>query len=53
MMAASEKLMQEICETTCLFARRSNKQQNSGRIISNFTKGQTFSSFMTTKCSWE
>ena len=36
----------------CLFVRASNKKQRRGRIISNFTKGETFSSLMTTKCSW-
>ena len=36
----------------CLFVRGSNKKQKRGRIISKFTKGETFSSLMTTKCSW-
>ena len=36
----------------CLFVRGSNKQQRRGGITSNITKEQTFSSFMTTKCSW-
>ena len=36
----------------CLFASGSNKKQRRGRIISNFTKEQTFWSLMTTKCSW-
>ena len=36
----------------CLFLRGSNKQHRRSRIISNFTKGQTFSFFMATKCSW-
>ena len=36
----------------CLFVRASNKQHRAGRIISNFTKGETFSSLMTTRCSW-
>ena len=36
----------------CLFASGSNKKQRRGRIISNVTKGQTFWSLMTTKCSW-
>ena len=35
-----------------LFVRGSNKQQRKGAIISNFTKAETFSSLMTTKCSW-
>ena len=29
----------------------SSEKQRAGRIISNFTKGETFSSLMTTKCS--
>ena len=36
----------------CLFVRESNKKQKRGRIISKFTKGETFSSLMTTKFSW-
>ena len=36
----------------CLFVRESNKKQRAGRIILNFTKGETFSSLMTTKYSW-
>ena len=32
----------------CLFVRESNKQQRKGTIILIFTKGDTFSSFMTT-----
>ena len=36
----------------CLFVRGYNKQESRGRIISNFTKGETFSSLMTTKYSW-
>ena len=28
-----------------------NKQHRRGRIVSSFTKGDTFSSFITTKCS--
>ena len=36
----------------CLFVRGSNKKQKRGRIISNFTKVETFSSLMTTKYSW-
>ena len=35
-----------------LFVKGSNKKQRRGGIISNFTKGETFSSLMTTKCSW-
>ena len=35
-----------------LYVRGSNKKQRRGRIISNFTKGETFSSLMTTKYSW-
>ena len=35
----------------CLFVKESNKKQRRGRIISNSTKAETFSSFMTTKCS--
>ena len=35
-----------------LLCKGYNKQQRRGRVISNFTKGQTFSSFMTTKCFW-
>ena len=31
----------------CLFVMVSNKKQRKGRIISNFTKGETFSSLMT------
>ena len=35
-----------------LFVRGSNEKQRKGRIIWNFTKGDSFSSRMTTKCSW-
>ena len=35
-----------------MFVRESNKQQKRGSTISNFTKGKTFSSLMTTMCSW-
>ena len=38
----------ELHALQCLFVRGSNKQQRKGRIISNFTKGQTFLSFMIT-----
>ena len=47
------KFILELHALQCLFVRGSNKQQRRGRIISNFTKEQTFSSFMTTKWSWE
>ena len=43
------KFIIEIHILQCLFVRRSNKEQKRGRIISNFTKGKTFSSLMTTK----
>ena len=36
----------------CLFVRQSNKKQRRGRMISNFTKEETFSSLVTTTCSW-
>ena len=36
----------------CLFVRRSKKKQRRGRIISSYTKGETYSSLMTTKYSW-
>ena len=42
----------ELHALKCLFVRGSNKQPRKDRIISNFTKGQTFSSLMTIKCSW-
>ena len=35
-----------------LYVRGFNKKQRRGRIISNFTKGKTFSSLMTPKYSW-
>ena len=34
------------------FVRGSDKKQRKGRIISDFTKGETFSSVMKTKYSW-
>ena len=46
------KFIIELHVLQCLFVRGSNKKQRRGRIISNFTKGETFSSLMTTKCSW-
>ena len=46
------KFIIEVHALQCLFVRRSNKQQRRSRIISNFTKGQTFLCLMTTKCSW-
>ena len=36
----------------CLFVRRSKKKQRRGRIISGYTKGESYSSLMTTKYSW-
>ena len=45
------KFIKESCPTV-LIVRGSNKKQNRGSIISNFTKGETFSSLMTTKYSW-
>ena len=36
----------------CLFVRQSNKKQRRGRMISNFTKEETFSSLVKTTCSW-
>ena len=45
------KFIIELNVLQCLFVRGSNKKQRRGRIISNFTKGETFSSLMTTKCS--
>ena len=42
----------EIHALQCLFVRGSNKQERSDRIIYSFTKGQTFSSLMTTKWPW-
>ena len=45
------KFIIELHALQCLFARRSNKKQRRGSISSNFTE-ETFSSFMTTKCSW-
>ena len=36
----------------CWFIRGSEKQPRRGRIILNFTNGQTFSFLMTTKCYW-
>ena len=35
-----------------LSVRRCNKKQSRCRITSNFTKGEIFSSLMTTMCSW-
>ena len=46
------KFIIELQVLQCLFANGSNKNQRRARIISNFTKGETFSSLMTTKCSW-
>ena len=45
-----QKSIIEFHALQCLFIRGSGKQQRRGRIISNFTKGKTFPSFMTTKC---
>ena len=36
----------------CFSVRGSNKKQRRGRNISNFKKGETFSSLMATKYSW-
>ena len=50
------KLIIELHALQCLFVRRYNKKKKGGgggRIISNFTKGETFSSPMTTTFSWE
>ena len=46
------KFIIELHALQCLFVRGSNKKQRRGRIISNFTKGETFSSLMTTRYSW-
>ena len=46
------KFIIEIHLLQCLFGRGSNKKQTRGRIISNFTEGETFPSLMTTKRSW-
>ena len=40
------KFIIELYALQCLFVRRSNKKQRRGRIISNFTKGETFSSLL-------
>ena len=47
------KFIIELHALQCLFVRESNKKQRRGRIILNFTKGETFSSLMTTNYSWE
>ena len=49
---STHKFIIEMHVLQCLFAGRSNKKQRRGRIISNFTKGETFSSLITSKCSW-
>ena len=47
------KFIIEINVLQCLFVRKSNEKQRKGRVISSFTKRETFSSLMTTKCSWD
>ena len=47
-----QKFIMELHVLQCLFVRRFNKKQRSGRIMSNFTKGETLSSLLTTRCSW-
>ena len=42
-----QKFIIELHSLQCLFARGSNKKQRRGRIISNSTKEETFSSLMT------
>ena len=49
---STHKFIIELHALQCLFVGRSNKKQRRGRIISNFTKGETFSSLITSKCSW-
>ena len=49
---SNHKFIKELHALQCLFVRRSNKKHRRDRIISNFTKGETFSSIMTTKYSW-
>ena len=46
------KFIAELHVLQCLFVKKSNKKQRRGRVISNFKKGGTFSSLMTTKCFW-
>ena len=46
------KFIIELHALQCLFLRESNKKQRRGRIISNFKKGEAFSSLVTTKYSW-
>ena len=45
------KCIMELHVLQCLFVRGSNKKQRRCRIISNFTKGENFSSLMKTKYS--
>ena len=46
------KFIIELHALQCLFVKGSNKKQRRGTIITNFTKGETFSSLMTIKYSW-
>ena len=46
------KFIIELHVLQCVFVSP-NKKQRRGRIISNFIKGETFSSLITTKCFWE
>ena len=45
------KFIIELHVLQCLFVRELNKKLRRGWIISNFTKGETFSSILTTNCS--
>ena len=49
----THKFIIELHDLQCLIVRKSKKQQKRSRIISNLTKGQNFSSFVTAKCSWD
>ena len=46
------KFIIELHALQCIFVRGSNKKQRRDRIFSDFTKGETFSSLMTTKYPW-
>ena len=46
------KFIRELHVLPCVFVRESNKKKRRSRIISDLTKGETFSSLMTTKYSW-
>ena len=49
---STHKFTIELHSLQCFFLRRSNRKQRRDRIISNLSKGETFSSLLATKYSW-